>query len=74
MKSSQSEVYLRAKNMVEQDKLDINRDDFCKNLKNFLSEYLSFSSLTLDILENKSRQVVICVTVNGVKKKFQLLS
>ena len=74
MKMQQSEVYERAKNMVEQDKLDVNRDDFCKNLKNFLSDYLSFTSLTVDLLENKSRQVVICVTVDGVKKKFQLLS
>ena len=74
MENRESNVYLRAKNMVEQDKLGLNREDFCKNLKNFLSNYLSFSSLMLDILENRSCQVVICVTVDGVKKKFQLLS
>ena len=70
----ESDVYERAKNMVEQDKLDLNRDDFCKNLKNFLSNYLSFSSLTVDLIENKSRKMVICITVDGIKKKFQLLS
>ena len=74
MKIQQSDVYLRAKNMVEQDKLDLNREDFSKNLKNFLSEYLSFSTLTVDVVENRSRKLVICVTVDGVKKKFQLLS
>ena len=74
MKQGFSQAYLRAKNMVEQDKLDINREDFSKNLKNFLSEYMSFTSLTVDLVENSSRQLVLCVTVDGVKKKFQLLS
>ncbi|MCM1289380.1 MAG: hypothetical protein NC132_01830 [Corallococcus sp.] len=74
MKNQQSQVYLRAKNMVDQDKLDINREDFAKNLKNFLTDYMSFSALTVDIVENKSRKLVLCVTVDGVKKNFQLLS
>ena len=72
--NQQSKVYQRAQKMVEQDKLDINQEEYCKSLKNFLSNYLSFSSLRLDLIENKSRQVVICVTVDDVKKKFQLLS
>ena len=74
MNSNHSEVYLRAKNMVDQDKLDINREDFSKNLKNFLADYMSFSALTVDLVENSSRKLVLCVTVDGVKKKFQLLS
>lgn len=74
MKNQQSQVYMRAKNMVDQDKLDINREDFFKSLKNFLSNYLTFSTLTVDVVENSSRKVVLCVTVDGVKKNYQLLS
>jgi len=72
MKNQQSEVYMRARNMVEQDKLDINREDFFKSLKNFLSNYLTFSTLTVDVVENSSRKLVLCVTVDGVKKNYQL--
>lgn len=74
MKRQQSEMYLRAKNMVDNDKLDINREVFAKNLKNFLSDYMTFTSLTVDVVENKSRKLVLCVTVDGVKKNFQVLS
>lgn len=74
MKNQQSQVYMRAKNMVDQDKLDINREDFFKSLKNFLSNYLTFSTLTVDVVENSSCKVVLCVTVDGVKKNYQLLS
>lgn len=72
MKNQQSQVYMRAKNMVDQDKLDVNREDFFKSLKNFLSNYLTFSTLTVDVVESDSRKLVLCVTVDGVKKNYQL--
>ena len=74
MKYQQSDAFLRAKNMVDSDKLNLDREVFAKNLKNFLSDYLTFTSLTVDIVESKSRKLVLCVTVDGVKKNVQVLS
>lgn len=60
--------YLRAQNMVIADKFDFQRDTFCKELTAFLSNYFNFDGLTVDIHEGKEHNMLLCVSVENVKK------
>ncbi len=63
----QSVNYQRAKDMVLQDRLEINNDEFCRELKGFLENYFTFEKLTVNFVEGRTSDVVFCVTVSAVK-------
>ncbi len=70
--TTKSDNFVRAKNMVMQDKFDFAQEQFCKELTNFLSNYFVFDGLTLDAVQGKSNNLVLCVNVKNVKKSRTL--
>ena len=63
----QNREFLRAKNMVMQDKFHFPKDMFCKELTAFLSTYFCFDGLTVDIHEGERHNMLLCVSVENVK-------
>lgn len=59
--------YQRAQNMVLQDKFNFASEQFCKELSDFLSDHFSYDSLTVNAVEGKSNNLVVCINVNNVK-------
>ena len=47
---NQSINFQRAQNMLLQDKFNFHRQQFAKDLANFLSDYFTFDGLALDVL------------------------
>ncbi len=66
----QSQNYLRAQNLVMQDKFDFRKDVFCKELSAFLQNYFMFDSLSVDVVEGRRTDVIICINVENVKKSY----
>lgn len=64
----QSNNFIRAKNMVVQDKFDFHQEQFSKELNNFLSNYFQFDSLSVDVTEGQKSKMVICINISNVKK------
>lgn len=64
----QSNDFLRAKNMVVQDKFDFHQEQFSKDLRNFLSNYFQFDSINVEVCEGQKSKMVICVNISNVKK------
>lgn len=67
-KATEQQNFLRAKNMVLQDKFDFSQETFCKELTAFLNNYFVFDSLIVDAVQGKSNNLVLCVNVKNVKK------
>lgn len=65
---NQSINFQRAQNMLLQDKFNFHRQQFAKDLANFLSDYFTYDGLALDVVEGKTCDLVICVNVSNVKK------
>ncbi len=66
----QSQNFQRAQNLVMQDKFDFRKDVFCKELSAFLKNYFTFDSLTVDVVEGKRTDMIICVNVENIKKSY----
>lgn len=63
----QNQNFVRAQNLVMRDKFEMNQDQFAKDLNNFLSDYFLYDSLTVEVVEGASNDMVICVNVRNVK-------
>lgn len=63
----QKNNYIRAKNLVLQDKFPMDQQLFCKELTNFLSNRFQFDGLTVEIVGSEKCNVIICVNVSNVK-------
>lgn len=63
----QNQNFVRAQNLVMRDKFEMNQDQFAKDLNNFLSDYFLYDSLTVEVVEGTSNDMVICVNVRNVK-------
>ncbi len=66
----QSRNFQRAQNLVMQDKFDFRKDAFCKELSEFLQNYFTFDSLTVDVVEGKRADMIVCINVENVKKTY----
>lgn len=69
---SHSENFRRAKDMVLSDKFDFAVEGFSKQLSDFLSDYFVYDSLTVDAVEGKSNNLVLCINVHNVKNSRTL--
>lgn len=69
---SHSENFRRAKDMVLSDKFDFASERFVKQLSDFLSDYFVYDSLTVDAVEGKSNNLVLCINVHNVKNSRTL--